>query len=50
MIEGKASLWEVQTWYSLEDVANVNAALDASLEARRKADEAVSSGANVGRR
>jgi hypothetical protein len=36
VIERVATLQEVQTWYSLEDVAQMNEALDAWAEARRR--------------
>ena len=42
-MERIASLQELETWYSITDVADRNDALDAWAEAKREAEEAARS-------
>jgi hypothetical protein len=37
MLEGIATLHELETWYSIDDIADRNDALDALDEAKRRA-------------
>lgn len=39
MTERVATLEELETWYSIDDVADMNDALDALQEARRRAEK-----------